>query len=471
MCSYSRTDAGNAEFFASVNSELRYDHSRKRWLVFRKHWWTEDRDGLVYRLAKSVARMRMQLALQMPEGEEKGHEERWAIDSESRARLEAMLKLAESEFPLFDSGEGWDADPWLLGVANGVVDLRTGQVREGQQSDKITVHSEIPFDSSAQCPRWEQFLRQIFGGDQLTIEYLHRAVGYCLSAETREQCLFLCHGTGANGKSTFLEVLRRVWSGYAYNLPFSAFELRARSSIPNDIAAIAGKRLITAIETNESAQLNEARIKMLTGSDPVTARHLYREYFTFPPTAKLWLAFNHLPEVADDSHGFWRRIRLIPFLQCFAGDSADKDLLPKLLAEAPGILAWAVRGCLDWQANGLGAPPNVVAATDAYRRDSDLLDDFVAERCLVSPTVSVSAAALWEAYCDWASLNLERTSLDRRSFSRRLEAKGFKKARWGRQRTWTWFGICLRNDANPEYPVAGAVPRTDADVNSYIVST
>lgn len=466
MSEYAYTDLGNAEMFASVNSnDLRYDHSAKRWLIWRQHWWAADADGAVYRLAKSVARMRMQIAQQISDdSKEKKAATAWALNSESAPKLLAMLRLAESEYPLCDSGEGWDADPWLFGVANGVVDLRTGQLREGRQSDKITLHTDIPFEPSASCPRWEKFISQIFGDDQPVIGFVRRAVGYCLTGHTNEQCLFLCHGTGANGKSTFLEVLRRVLGGYAYNLPFSAFELLARSSISNDIAAIAGKRFLTSIETSESARLNEARIKILTGSDPITARKLYREYITFSPTAKVWLAFNHLPEVADDSYGFWRRIRLVPFLRRFDGDSADKDLLPKLLAEAPGILAWAVRGCLDWQANGLGAPANVIEATEGYRLEFDRLADFISSCCVVAPRVSVPAADLWNAYLGFANENSEGVPLDRKAFARLLQTKGFKKLKRGHQGTWTWAGISLKS-------FAGLVPRADADINYPIAAS
>ena len=466
---FSRTDAGNAEMFAWASKEdLRYDHRRGIWLVWRGHWWSVDTDELVMRRAKSIARMRAQAAHRLS-GDDKEGELSWAHMSELRAHLEAMISLAKSEYPLYVSS-GWDAEQYLLGVANGVVDLRVGLLREGRQSDLITLHTDIPFDARTPCPRWLQFLHEVFGGDQAIVQYIQRAIGYCLTGDVREQCLFLCHGTGANGKSTFLEVLRRMLGDYAYNLPFSAFELKARSSIPNDIAAIAGKRLVTAIETNESAQLNEARIKMLTGCDPVTARLLHHEFFVFSSTGKVWLAFNHLPDVGDDSHGLWRRIRLIPFLQRFDEDAADKDLLAKLLAEAPGILAWAVQGCLMWQAEGLNSPPIVQERTDAYKRESDPLEDFIIERCVVAPSARVTAAALWDAYLNWASDNMERAPLDRKGFSRRLEAKGFKKARQGHTRDWTWLGIGLKID-NRGFQDPRAAMRTDADVNFPIVSS
>src|SRR5262249_4534420 len=214
--------------------------------------------------------------------------------------------------------------------------------RRGNPSDRITIHTHIQFDSSARCPRWNQFLVEVFEDNQELIDFVQRAVGYSLTGDTSEQCLFLNFGGGSNGKSTFLEVLRRVAGGYGHNMPFSTLEIKARTSIPNDVAALAGRRLVTASETNESVRLNEERVKALTGCDAITARFLNKEFFTFHPVAKFWLAFNHKPRVADDSHGFWRRIRLIPFLHEFKDTARDKHLLEKLLAEAPGILVWAV---------------------------------------------------------------------------------------------------------------------------------
>jgi putative DNA primase/helicase len=341
---FPRTDAGNAEFFGDhYKDQLRYDFGRGRWLIWAKHWWIEDRCETVLQLAKEAARARYRLRLSASDDpEETQKEANWASGSESRSRLEAALKIARSERLLATSGDEWDSDPWLLGVGNGVVNLRTGKLRDGKRSDLITMHTDVVFEPRAACPRWLSFVDQIFGGDRELIGYVRRAMGYCLTGDTTEQVVFLCYGSGANGKSTFLDVLRYVLGDYAYNLPFSTFELKARSPIPNDVAALPGRRFVTALETNESAPLNEARLKLLTGRDPVSARLLYREFFTFTPTAKFWLATNHKPEVADDSPGFWRRIRLIPFLQQFVGDRADKDLVSKLKAEASGILRWAV---------------------------------------------------------------------------------------------------------------------------------
>jgi len=459
------TDAGNAEFFAQINrDDLRYDHRRRRWMVWRGHWWAEDTDGQAQSWAKNTARMRAEGALRITDEDERAKQMAWALKSESHSKLEAMLRLAQSERPLADSGTEWDSDPWLLGVANGVIDLRTGILQEGRPGDRITLRSQINFDPLAQAPRWIQFLGEIFGGDESMIDYVQRAIGYSLTGDTREQCLFVDYGAGANGKSTFVDTLLFVLGGYGYNLPFSALELKAKASIPNDVAAIVGRRFITSIETNEGAALNEARIKALTGGDPITARFLYSEFFTFIPVAKFWLAVNHLPAIGDDSHGFWRRPRVIPFLQKFAGDSLDPQLAEKLRAEAAGILAWAVRGCLKWQKDGLGIPQTVRMATDEYRTENDPLDDFLTERCVLHPSAHIVAAALWEEYQLWAADNAERP-LDRRAFTCRLQSRGLRKLRQGHDRTWTWIGICREHDAAGQHiPLPVQPERADADV-------
>jgi putative DNA primase/helicase len=447
---FPQTDAGNAEFFAyQYKDQVRYDFGRGRWMIWSKHWWIEDRRERVLQGAKEAARARYRLLSHGLSQEDAKKEAAWASGSESRPRLEAMLKIAKSEPSLATAGEDWDADRWLLGVGNGVVNLRTGKLRDGQRSDLITMHTDVAFDPAAQCPRWLSFLDDIFGCDRELIGFVHRAVGYCLTGDTTEQVIFLCHGSGANGKSTFLDVLRHVFGDYAYSLPFSTFELKARSAISNDVAALPGRRFVTALETNESAPLNEARLKLLTGCDPVSARMLYREFFTFTPAAKFWLATNHKPPVADDSPGFWRRIRLIPFLQQFVDDHADKNLASKLKAESSGILRWVLEGCVLWQRQGLGLPAVVEAASRSYREENDHVGEFVGDCCLVAPDACVSAAALWKSYLYWAADNQDRP-LERKVFSARLEGKSFRKKRVGHERTWTWSGLSLKPSGQPK---------------------
>jgi putative DNA primase/helicase len=444
------TDAGNAELLsAACRDLLRYDHGRGCWLIWQEHWWAPDESQLVLQIAKKAARLRLSQARQISDEEIRRHTLKWARLSESKQRIEAALALARSERPLSTTADRWDSDPWLLGVGNGVIDLRTGKIRNGKPGDLISMHTPVSFDPAAACPRFEQFMEEVFGGDKELIEYVQRSAGYCLTGDVSEQVMFIPYGMGANGKTTFLVVLCHVLGNYACNLPFSAFELKARSTIPNEIAELPGKRYVTAAETNESAELNEARIKALTGCDPMSARKLYRNLFTFTPTGKFWLAVNHLPQVADDSHGFWRRVRLIPFNQQFGPDRADRELLAKLKAEAPGILAWLVRGCLAWQQLGLKPPPTVELATQEYREENDVLGEFLDDRCVGCPNGMVCAGALWEAFCYWSADNGSTGPLlDRKAFSARLKAKGFKKDRRGHGRTRIWVGLRLRTTAD-----------------------
>jgi putative DNA primase/helicase len=459
---FHRTDAGNAELLAALfGSKLCYHNTSGRWLIWQQHRFAEDIQNSIIGFAKTAARWRARAVYQLAETEDSKDHYKWSIRSEHCSRLEAALKLARSEPRISDGGKKWDADPMLLGVQNGVVNLHTGKLRPGRPSDRMLLHSDIAFTPAALCPRWERFLAEIFNNNLEIIDYVQRAIGYCLTGDTSEQVLFLCYGTGANGKSTFLEVLRYIFGTYAYNLPFSAFELKARSAIPNEIAALSGKRFITAIETNESVELNEGRLKALTGSDPITARFLYREFFTFDPTGKFWLAFNHKPRVSDDSPGFWRRVRLIPFTRQFDESKRDSDLLRKLKAEAPGILNWAIAGALSWQKLGLKAPDVIVKASEEYRTDSDPLADFITERCEIGSKAQTTAAALWEEYRKWADTNGDQP-LARKAMSQRLEARGFKKGRTGHDRTRVWIGIALKAKAL----VPSSALRTDADVKS-----
>jgi putative DNA primase/helicase len=414
-------------------------------------------------MAKHAIRLRQQAAAEVGDDDERRKEIAWALQSESASRLEAMIKLARSEKPLADDGSKWDADPLLLAVANGVVDLRTGKLRTGRPEDLITLHSGIAFDARAKCSRFERFVDEIFEGDADLITYVQRAIGYALSGDTSEQCFFCCCGEGANGKSTFLNAIRYVLSDYACNLPFSAFELNARSTIPNDIAMLPSRRFATAIETDETAVLNAARIKALTGGDPITARSLYKDHFTFTPVAKFFLAFNHRPRVTDDSHGFWRRVHMIPFNRRF-DVTVEPDLAAKLRAEAPGILAWAVRGCLEWQKRGLVPPVSVTKSTDAYREESDPVTDFIDDRCVLHQDAKVGVSALWEAYLEYCMAG-DQPGLARPEFTRRIERLGCRKVRAGHDRDWIWLGICRKQDTEGQnFPPAADV-RADADVN------
>ncbi len=441
-----RTDSGNAEFFAHLfGDQLRFDHQRKRWLRWADAWWAPDSTDKVVLMAREAARERQRQASQIENKDQRKSVFDWGWSSESRAKIDAMLALAKSQPPFADAGKDWDADPWLFGMGNGVLDLRTGQLRDGHLEDRITRHSAIAFDPGAAAPRWVRFLFEIFSENNEVTDFVQRAVGYSLTGDTSEQCLFILHGSGANGKSVFLETLRYVLGDYAHNMPFSAIEFWGRAAIPNDIAPLDGPRLVTAAESNEGSRLNEARIKALTGRDKISARFLHKEFFTFTPRCKFWLCVNHLPVVRDDSFAFWRRVRLIPFERQFKGQEADQHLAEKLRAEAQGILAWAVRGCTYWRNHGLQAPAGVQRATQQYQKDSDPLAGFFEECCTFENDCSVRASELYTAYRAWADSQQwkEREILGSTAFGRRMTAK-YRKVH--DEKGWYYVGIGVQAD-------------------------
>jgi putative DNA primase/helicase len=325
------------------------------------------------------------------------------LASESKSRLDAMISMAKAEAPISDSGDGWDANPYLMGTPNGVLVLNTGNLKSGTPEDKITKSTNVDFDPNAPCQRWELFLNEIFDGNTELIDFIRRAVGYSLTGSTAEQVMFMCYGKGANGKSVFFSTLKEVLGAYAFKAPSLLFDVDKCSSIPNDVAALEGKRFVILTEMGESARLNESRIKELVHGDEITARFLNKEFFTFTPVAKYWIAVNHKPKVRDESEGFWRSIHMIPFTVQFSGDKADTGLVDKLRAESAGILAWAVRGCLEYQKDGLKPPKLVAEATAEYREESDVLTDFLHDVCVTAPNRSIQARRLHVAYATWAS--------------------------------------------------------------------
>ena len=419
------TDAGNAELVAYLFSDrLRFDHQRQRWLAWKGHRWVEDPDGEPVRLALDAARVRYRDVEYIVGSKEKKRAARWSIASEARQKLDAALHLARNLAPIADAGADWDADPFMIGCENGVVELRTGRLRPGRPEDRIRMSTGVNFDPDAPAPRWEQFLGEVFDDEEL-VDYMQRASGYSATGDISEQVVLICHGQGANGKSTFFNALRLALGDYAHNAPFSTFEARRGNTIPTDVADLQSRRFVTASETGESSRLNEARIKALSGGDPQTARHLYGRFFTFEPTGKIWLGVNHRPFVRDDSHGFWRRVRLIPFTRRFDGEGADHHLIDVLRDEREGILAWLVEGALRWQDFGLQPPPCVESATDAYREESDPLADVLAECCELDDGHSESSRALFAAYTAHADREgiPQRDQLTHTRFGRLLGGK------------------------------------------------
>jgi putative DNA primase/helicase len=393
---FALTDLGNAELFAMMHSgRLKFVKARRHWHVWQTGRWRRDPDGEADRAAKLVARELLIRAanIEDPDGRKKAAA--WALQSQSEQRIRAMLSLAGTEAEIALDPEQLDADPWLLTCANGTLDLRTGTLREHDPGDLISLATDVSYNPDATCQRWLRFLREVFQDDHDLVGFVRRAVGYSLTGDTREHILFVLHGSGCNGKSTLVETVHRVCGDLACTSPFDSFARVRDRGIRNDVARLHRARLVIAAESGEGRRLDEATVKILTGGDTVAARFLYAEFFEFRPSFKIWLVTNHRPRVDGDDDAIWRRLRLVPFNVSFLGRE-DQGLRAALEAELPGILAWAVQGCLEWQRHGLGLPAAVDAATREYREDEDVLGAFIDERCILDG--EIDASTLREAY-------------------------------------------------------------------------
>lgn len=428
---YAMTDTGNAERLIATHGEnLRYVAPWKSWVVWDEKRWRRDDTLLVDTLAQETIRA-MWGEYRDSTGEYRELLGKHIPKSEAAQRLEAMVRRARSQRGISITPAQLDSDPWRLNVANGVLDLRAStpaaeRLLSHQRTDLITRLVDIPFDPEARCDRWEWFLAKVLGGNEALIRFVQKAVGYTLTGTTAEQCLFFLYGSGSNGKSTFLDLVRDVTGEYASMADFTSFLERKGDGPRNDIARLFGARAVTSIEVGEGRRLNEAMVKTLTGGDVVSARYLYAEAFEFRPTFKLWLAANHRPTIRGTDFAIWRRIRMVPFtVQIPEEERVDRDtLLRELRAELPGILAWAVAGCLMWQHEGLGAPLAVSDATDRYRRESDTLGAFLEDCCEVDESYVEGATALYMAYAKWADEGGE-FKLSQTRFGRELEERGF----------------------------------------------
>lgn len=435
------TDLGNARrLVAEYGVDLRFCKPWKKWLVWDGQRWREDATGEVMRRAKETARTVY--------GESS---EKHATRSESRAGIESMVVLAQTEPGIPLKPEDLDAAPWRLNVLNGTLDLKTARLRDHHREDLLTKLAPVTYDPRAKCPTWLAFLDRVMGKDKDLVRFLQRAVGYSLTGSIREQCLFILYGTGANGKSTFLGTISQLLGEYASSTPTETLLVKTGGGgIPNDVARLKGARFVSAIEAEDGRRLAEALIKQMTGGDTMTARFLYGEFFEFVPEFKIFLAVNHKPLIRNTDHAIWRRIRLVPFTVTIPEAERDKDLPEKLRRELPGILAWAVQGCLDWQSEGLGMPAAVQRATAEYRAEMDVVDQFLAERCELGSTTTearrlrVKVSRLYGAYEEWCDAAGLRFPLSRAALSTRLKERGLEIKKTGGE--WVVIGLDLRED-------------------------
>jgi putative DNA primase/helicase len=367
--------------------------------------------------------------------------EKHAMQSESARRRKAVIEVASWIPELNLKTDDLDRDPWLFNVQNGTIDLRTGEIREQKQEDFITRIANVEHDQNAQCPVWKQFIMEIMDFNTDLIRFIQTAAGWAITGDTSEQSMFILFGTGANGKSTFLNTIMNLLGDYAIATPTETFMRKTGEQISNDLARLRGTRFVTTTEAEHGRRLSEPLIKQITGNDRITARFLYGEFFNFMPTFKIFMATNHKPVIKGTDHGIWRRIKLIPFLTRIEAEKQDKHLDQKLMQEGPGILNWLIEGAKRWYAEGLNTPPIIIRATDEYRAEMDVIGNFLKERCEMKQDVSVKARELFKCYQDWCDDHNEH-AVSERFLGLRLKELGLgqKRSQDGRY----WQGLTLR---------------------------
>jgi putative DNA primase/helicase len=458
------TDTGNAARLVTDHGlDLRFCHPWGTWLCWIRTHWKEDDTGEVMRRGKRTLRSLLTWAIRKlaecpdldPEDESTdGQRARlkavvaWCLKSLAAPRRNAMIELARSELPILPAA--MDRDGWLLNCRNGTLDLRTGQLRPHRREDYITRFCPVEFDPAALCPTWERCLRDwqpsTQQGDQTgnprMIEFIQRAVGYSLTGEVSEQVFFFLYGEGANGKSVFLATILALLGDYAIQAIAELLLAKRGEAHPTERADLFGKRFVATIETEDGRRMAEALLKQLTGGDRIRARRMRQDFWEFSPTHKIWLAANHRPAIHGTDYAIWRRVKVLPFAATIPPEKRDPRLATKLRAELPGILAWAVRGCLAWQREGLGEPEEVTEATAAYRAEQDVVSAWLTECCLRGPNYRCRASALMASISAWCKI-AGQAAPTQTAFGRRLSALGYESY----TSNGTWYrGLAVRSE-------------------------
>lgn len=436
----SHNEAGDADLFALMFAgQICYDHAARSWFTWHGHYWKEDKTNVVYSfVTRQLAAAYMRGAGDALEADKKDAAARLSKRAnllQAKKRADNVIAFAAAHEKIAVEGDEWDANPWLLGVENGVINLQTGEYRPGRPGDYIRAHAPTKWHGIDEpAPRWGKFISEIFNNDQQLAAFVQRVLGYGITGSTREHALPVFYGPlGRNGKSTLGETLGNVLGDdLATSTQADAImDIKSNSGEgPKPfIFALRGKRLVWASESNEGRRLNSGLVKQLTGGDRLNVRTLHSKPVQFEPSHLLLLITNHRPHIPADDDAIWDRVFLIPFTMRFVDKpgkpnerQADKALKEKLRTEAPGILAWLVRGCLEWQRMGLEPPDSVKAATEEYRTEEDTLAQFIAECCILAPNVKARGGELWTAYTAWAEDSAIRP-MNKNLFGQRLKQR------------------------------------------------
>ena len=431
-------DALALAFTRRYHRDWRYVAAWGRWLVWDGQRWRNEDTLAATDLIRSVCR---QTAV-------RADDRKVAAKLASSGTVGGVERLARADRRHAATTDEWDADPWLLNTPGGVVDLKTGRTRSNDRADRMTkITTATP---RGECPQWRSFLSDVTGGDQNLQDYLQRMVGYALTGSTREHALFFLYGTGANGKSVFVNTLADILGDYATNAPMDTFMETRTDRHPTDMAGLRGARFVAAIETEQGKRWAESKLKNLTGGDKIAARFMRQDFFEFFPQFKLFVAGNHKPAIRNIDEAMKRRLHLIPFTITVPPEKRDKHLQQKLLAERDGILAWALEGCLAWQRLGRLDPPQLVLdATDEYFEAEDALGRWMDERCVRVGTAKSLTAELFTDWKQWAEAAGEFVGSQKR-FADLLLTRGLEKWRNG-MGLRGFQGIGLKAPPTPTY--------------------
>jgi putative DNA primase/helicase len=458
---FKATDAGNAERFAYHNPDMRYCTDKGSWLFWDGQRWAEDVEGSVaaHRALLTVRRIDADVA-DSENAEIRAAMRQWARKSEGADRLSAMVRVAKT---LPDSKcrvTAFDTDPWLLNVENGLLDLRRGELRPHDHRVMCSKLAPVRFVPGATHPVLDRYLAQATGGDSSFVSFLQRALGYSLTGNTGAECIFLVLGPGGSGKTTLVEAFKDLMGDYALTAAArTLLEKRSEGGHTSDVARMHGRRMICTSEIAKGKQLDSALLKSLTGGERITARNIWEADSEFIPMGKFWLAANDAPGVADDDSGMWRRIIRVPFTRVIPVEDRDpaiKNTLRSDPAARSALLAWALQGCLAWQAGGegrqgLAVPAIVTEATEAYKAEQDPLGPFLEEQCEVGAERAVEVAALRREYADYCR-GAGTKPVPPHDFNTRMEARGFTRAvrTFGKHPAKAWLGLSLVSGGSSE---------------------
>ncbi len=440
------SDITNRDFFIKAYSHrVRYCISWNKFLIWNGTCWQIDTRGRVEEMCVDFIHFMYRALRSIDDKQLRIIFEKHLVRSENYRRIQGMVGLLKMSKDIKVEDFEMDRDNYLFNTSTQTINLKTSRIRDATTKDLITKKSNFIFDKDAQCPTWNMFLQQIFNKDQDLIHFVQKAMGYSLSGDTSEQCLFILWGTGANGKSTFLNVLQQLFGDYACCTGTDTF-MKKSSEHSNDIARLKGLRLVTTNEVEQGKPLSESLVKQITGEDELTARFLYGEYFSYKPTFKIFMATNHKPRIRGADNGIWRRIKMIPFTVTIPPEQRDKKLTEKLIAENSGILNWLLAGYVMWKKEGLTMEPDAVRnANEEYRMDMDVVGTFVNE-CLdidASMKWRLNNTLLYNTYMKWCTKNNERLQ-SQKWLTQRMVEKGFKRMLSNGERLW--LGLILKDN-------------------------